>query len=137
MNQQPIVDLLKMLGFAQVGGVLEYAALQSVPGQLPAAFVVPQGESAEPNRLATGGTDQRVLWGFAVVLVLPAAARRADAISEMVEERSRAVKEAIVGWTHPDASGPCVFTDAQLAGAGSNAVSWAVRFRAPYHLRKV
>jgi hypothetical protein len=137
MRQQPIIDALDKLGFVQRGGVLEYAALQSVPGNLPAAFVVPQVESAGPNRLGTGATDQRVLWSFAVVVILAAGARRPEAVSEQLEDLTAKVKATLAGWKHPDASGPTEFTDGQLVGAGAGAVSWAVRFRCPYHLRKV
>ena len=136
MKQQPIIDELRALGFRQTGGVLEYAALQGVPGALPAAYVVPQGETAGPNRLGAGATDQRVEWGFAVVVILEANARRPEAVNEQLEERTDAVKRRLTGWQHPDASGPTTFTDGQLVGAGANAVSWAVRFRCPYHLRK-
>lgn len=137
MKQQPIVDRLKEIpGFVQVGGVLEYAALDRLPGALPAAFVVPQGEVAGDNRLATG-VDQRVLWSFAVVVILSAAARRPEEISDKLEELTTAIKLAITGWKHPDGSGPITFAGAELVGAGANALSWAVRFRSPYHIRKV
>lgn len=134
MRLQPIIEQLGDRGFKTLGGVLEYAALKSAPGRLPAAFAIPETESAAPSRMA-GVVDQRVEAGFVVVLMIQPgrdAARSADELAE----RDVAVKDALVGWRHPDAQSATEYAGGRMIDVDPSAIVWAAQFRTSYHLRK-
>lgn len=137
MRLQPFVDRLTGLGLLTLGGALEYAGLKQVPALLPAGYVVPQAERAGGNDRASGAVDQRVTAELAVMLLIAGAARRDAAVSEQLEQLTAGVKARLLGWRHPDASGPTLYSGGGLVGLDANALVWAVRFTAPYHLRKV
>lgn len=132
----PTVERLKSAGFAHVEGVLEFAALTAPPRLSPALFVVPERETAQPNRLGSGGHDQKISETFAVVLVVRTE-RNADAVSEALQEHSSQIEQALIGWSHPGASGPCEYTGARLMSAEPHHVAWAMSFSVSRHFRKV
>ena len=129
----PIVARLKAHGFASVEGVLEFAGLVEAPRFSPALFIVPERESAQPNRMS-GVVDQKVTEIFAVVLVV-ATARAAKAASEALQEHSSAIEQALVGWTHPAASGPCEMVGSRLLSTEGQRVAWAISFSTSRHIR--
>lgn len=131
----PTVTQLKGAGFRNVDGVLEYAGLRDAPRALPALYVVPQAESASPNR-TNGIVDQRVVAAFMVVLVLSGTVRATDKASEELKLHADAIADALVGWKHPEASGPTEYAGGSLLLAEGNVVAWGLRFTAPYHIRK-
>lgn len=135
MRVQPIINRLDALGFKTLGGAMEYADLKQVPGRLPAAFVVPQNKSAAPSA-RMGVVDQKVTALFAVVLVLPSTREGNRLVSTLLEDFERAVVDALVGWTHPDASLPTEFADAAVLSVDGTSFTWAIRFRTSYHIRK-
>jgi hypothetical protein len=131
----PIVERLKAAGLRNVEGVLELIDVQDMPRALPAFFVVPSRESASENRMS-GVIDQLVECGFSVMVVVDGSRRNRDGISEEIKTQTDAVKAALVGWTHPDASRACELSGGQLASAGARACTWDCRFRTRYHFRK-
>lgn len=138
MNLTPIVERLRGTGvFRAVDGVLALADIEAHLGQLPAAFVVPESEAAEPNRLAAGAHDQRCEEIFTIVLVVGAAAARTARPAEDLQRGRDATLAALVGWSHPDASGPTDYAGARLLAAGGGRVLYGVRVRMPWRLRKV
>lgn len=131
----PIIEQLRGAGCAQVEGVLELSGQETEPRRLPAYFVVPTDESAQPN--ANSGTrDQAVDVGFQIFIVVDGARRNKAGISEELREQTRRVKDALVGWTHPQASRPCDYAGGRLVSASGSTVVWAVRLRTRYHERK-
>jgi hypothetical protein len=139
MRMEPILAQIDDLPFVTKGGALEYAALKSLPGRLPAIYAVPQLKSASPIDRATRLIDQKVQAMFALVLILPPSQRigAAERISDQLDTLERDVIDRIVGWTHPDASSPCEFADATSLSTDGTAFVWAMRFRCSYHIRKV
>lgn len=130
----PIVARLKDAGFASVEGVLEFVALAEAPRLSPALFVVPERDSAAPNRMA-GVHDQRVTETFSIVLVL-AGARLAGRVSDELKQHADTIVERLAGWRHPDAGGPCEYVGGRLVSTAGLRVAWAISFNSPRHIRK-
>ncbi len=131
----PITDRLKAAGFKHAEGILELATQTEPPRISPALFVMPEREAGQPNRLGTGVMDQKVVETFAVAIVVEGA-RLQGKVGEDLAEHTRAVEDALIGWTHPDASGPCEFAGSRLVGVDRGKVTWAVFFTASRHIRK-
>lgn len=132
----PIVDRLKEAGFSHVEGLLEFAALSTPPRLSPALFLVPEREAAQPNRLGAGGHDQKINETFSVVLVVRTE-RKADAISDALQQHAAQIEAALIGWKHPDATAPCEYASARLMSAEAHHVAWAMSFSVSRHFRKV
>lgn len=131
----PIVERLRAAGCRHAEGVLEMAALDASPRQLPFHHVVPTGEGARPNANA-GARDQAVDAGFSVMVTVDGQRRHRDGVSEELRDAINRVVDAITGWTHPEASRACDFAGGRLASASGSTVTWEVRFTTRYHLRK-
>src|SRR5205085_11154621 len=102
MRLTPIADRLKGQGFKRVQGVLELISLKGPP-HLPAYYVVPDNEVAEPNKLV-GGHSQRTEYRFGVVIMMEGAAANQDRTSDQLHEEELKVINALLGWIHPDAA---------------------------------
>jgi hypothetical protein len=136
----PIVARLEGLKlFTSVGSSLEYAGLKNLPGRLPVAFAVSDSEQAAPNKMGTQIVDQKVTEIFAIVLIVSGNVRamsgKGMAVSSELDELKRAVKEAFVGWKHPDSNAPVELVDGRLLSVDGTALTYALRFRATYHIR--
>lgn len=136
MRLVPIAERLRNEGLKRVQGVLELVSLKAPP-QLPAYFVVPDSESAAPNRMDGGAISQKTEVRFGVVIMLAAASANQDRLSDELQLREDEVIRAIVGWTHPDADMACDYVGAGLLNASANTLSWIVRFRTGRLIRKV
>lgn len=134
--RQPIVEALAGLGFRRVEGLAELSRVDDRLSYAPAAFVCPESESAEPNRLATGAHDQRVTarWMVVIVVQIGIGAHTAD---DELEALAGAVKGALAGWTHPDASGPTGYLGGRLIRAPKGYLAWRCDFSTPARLRKL
>lgn len=135
MRLQPIINRLQGQGFVTIGGALEYADLKSLPGKLPAAFVVPQNKSAAASA-RMGVTDQKVSALFAVVIIVPAKRAGSTLVATDLEEFEAKVINQLVGWVHPDSQQPTEMADAAALSVDGTAFTWAIRFRTSYHIRK-
>ncbi|AOW22724.1 hypothetical protein AVM11_03480 [Sphingomonas melonis TY] len=135
LSLTPIVERLRAAGFRQVEGVLELAGKPDEPRVVPALFVVPTGERAGASTNDVG-RNQPVDVGFSVFVAVDGARRNAAGISEELTVQVRAVKDAVVGWTHPDAARACAYSGGRLASAAGSRVSWEVRFTTRYHERR-
>ena len=132
----PIVEQLRGAGYRNVAGLLEFAGQKDAPRNLPALFVVPLSDSARPNALATGGHDQKLSAGFAVMMVLDAARRNRDEIAEDLQRECTTIVTALAGWVHPGGSGPIDYDGGRLASADAGTIVWQLRFTSPYRFRK-
>jgi len=79
--------------------------------------------------------DQKVSEVFSVIVVLDAS-RRADAVSDALEEEADRVIRALIGWKHPQASGGCELVGGRLLSMDGQRVAWAISFSASRHIRK-
>jgi hypothetical protein len=138
MKLAPIVDQLKTGGLANVSGALEFAGLKGAPSG-ESFWVVPEDEDAAANGLvgSVGASDQLVTERFNVVIVMPAAARNSNIVSDRLEDLKLKVIGRVAGWTHPDGSRACEFAGGKLLYADGTALAWAVRFRTAWRLRKI
>lgn len=132
LTLSPIVAVLRT-GFKSVDGVLEAPAQSDLPRALPALFVVPAADSAAPNTLS-GARDQRVTFDFSVLVTVAARIGQGQVSDEMKAAEDRII-EVLVGWTHPDASGPVDYVGGRLANVSAGSVTWEVRLRCAYRLR--
>ncbi|WP_336973421.1 phage tail terminator protein [Sphingobium aromaticiconvertens] len=130
----PTVARLKAAGFLSVDGLLEMVGLSDAPRADPALFVVPERSSAQPNKMS-GVIDQKVSETFSVVVIVKGA-RRGETVSDLLKVHCDAVVDALVGWTHPEASRACEYAGERLVSMDGPQVAWAVSFNASRHIRK-
>lgn len=133
---QPIVERLKAADCKHVEGLIEFAGLKGAPAFSPAHFVIPARDVAPRDSEMTGVHDQRVIAQFRVVIVMKLAARVEGGPSKQLEVEERRVIDALVGWSHPDGSGPVNYAGGSLLSADGWGVAWAVDFRTAWRLRK-
>lgn len=131
----PFVERLKAAGFKHVEGELALAKVDGPPAADQALFVVSEGETAEPNRMS-GVIDQAITERIAVVAVVRAGARHKEGTSDAVRDAVNRVVDALIGWTHPEASAPLTYTGRETLSVGGALVSTAVRFTTRSHLRR-
>lgn len=134
MKLNPIIERLKSAGLKRVEGALEMAALAGAPTQLPAHFVVPIAEEANPNRMV-GVHDQAATRQFGVVTMIRAGASTATASDELAELEAKVI-DAIAGWTPPGASRACDYSSGRMLTVTGGAVAWMSTFRTGRHIRK-
>lgn len=134
---QPIIDQLQPLQLAkQIDGAVEFASLRNPPGRLPAWFVVPTRETASQNE-RTSTVHQRVDVRFQVVVVITAQARNQDKVREDLKSHVDAIKGALLGWKHPEATSECFYDGGALLAADGQVIAWAVQFRTSRTERKI
>ncbi len=136
IRSAPIAAQLRSNGCHRVDSLVEYAALTVAPAHLPHFYVVPESENASPSQMV-GVIDQRVKARIGVVILVHAQARSGDAPGEALEQEIDVVRRALLGWTHPEASGPMAYEGGSLLSVDGRAIAWRVSFSCSYHLRKV
>lgn len=134
MKLGPVIERLKAGGLKRVEGALELAALNSAPNQLPAHFVVPIAEEANPNKMA-GVHDQAATRQFGVVTMVRAAASTAATSDELADLEAKVI-DALAGWTPPGASRACDYSSGRMLSVSGGAVAWISTFRTGRHIRK-
>jgi hypothetical protein len=135
VRQAPIIRQMKATGLVRVYGALELAGLKTAPAVLPAYFVVPEGWTAEANRMS-GVHHQPVSEGFGVVIMLNGAALREEQIDESLHVEQARVIEALAGWTHPEASRACDASGGRLLSVSGHTLNWMVSFKTGRTIRK-
>lgn len=135
LAQQPIIEQLRRAGARSVEGVVEFAGQVEPPSAMPAWFVIPTRERADPNPYA-GAHAQRVNVEFGIVIVLPGATRRAAATSDQLRDAELLTLAALAGWTHPEASAPTDYAGGELLSTKDGLVMWLMRFSTRYQERK-
>lgn len=139
MNLAPILKLVEASNaFKVVGDALELAELQTKPTlALPAAFVIPDSESAQSTQLGTYVFDQLVTTLFAVVVVVGADGARRGVAAAQLESLEEGVIAQLAGETLAGTDRPLEYADARLIGLGGGRVSRLLRFRAVRRIRRV
>ena len=136
MAQRPIADRLSGHGgFKSVRGVLEWAGLTEAPRAVPALFIVPQGDSARPNRMS-GVIDQKVDETFGVVVVVEGQNRAGEGVDDSLKREVDQVIDVLVGWTHPEAGSPTEYGGGRLLSTDGYRVAWLLNFKTSSHIRK-
>lgn len=132
----PIVAQLKAAGYGHVEGLFEFAQLKSPPRSLPALFVIPNRTEArgEPR---IGAYDQKLSFGFSVVIVMAVQARDPGRASEQLKDEVRRVNHALFGWQHPEAASGCFIGGGILLDLDAGALSWRQDFNTTYRERKI
>lgn len=138
MRILPIIEQLQQLQGVKpkaIGGALEFAALRNMPHALPALYVLPDDEEAQPSARA-GVIDQLVNTSFVIVLILSAARADAKIVSDDLEAWEQALKHRLVGWVHPDMARETQYANARTLSVDGTSITRGLRFRSSYHLRK-
>jgi hypothetical protein len=125
------------LGLKTVDGVEALAELAATPVHaLPAAYVVQAAEDFIPEQEGSGLLVVRSEFDFDVAVIVGAAAARGKAKGELAQLVGLVIQQ-LLGWT-PDGIEyrPIRPISARLLGIEGGRVSWVVRFRTSYRLRK-
>lgn len=133
-----VIERLKseVRGLRLVAGAADLAALREAPPlALPAAYVVPLAERAEPDALL-GVVEQRLQLTFGVLLAVRSLR---DARGEAAQNELRGLRDAVLaalmGWTaRPDAD-PCEYAGGRLLQLNDTVLWWGDDYRAAYFLR--
>lgn len=137
MKLATIIMLLEATGaFKRVGDVLQLAALETEPTlALPAAFVVPESESAQPNDMGSNVFEQLITSQFAVAIVVAADGARQGVARSAIEELEDSVLAALAGTRVQGLDRPIVYAGARLLSIGAGRVSRLLSFRAVRRFR--
>jgi len=108
-----------------VEGAAELAALKALPPRMPAAYVIPLAEAAQPNTRA-GVHHQRIEAAIGVVLFVKG--ERADpkggAQVVALEDVRDQVGAALLGWPPFEGASGLDFVAGDLLGFGDQVVRW-------------
>jgi hypothetical protein len=132
----PIIAELKAAGYGQVEGLFEFAQLKSPPRNLPALYVIPNRTDAQ-GAPRLGAYDQKLTFGFSVVIVMALPARSTAGVSEQLRDELRRVNDALFGWQHPEAASGCYLAAGLLLDLDAATLSWRQDFTTTYRERKV
>ena len=139
MKLATIIMLLEAGGaFKRVGDVLDLAALETEPTiALPAAFVVPESEAAQPNDMGSNVFEQLITSQFGVAIVVGADGARRGTARESIEELEAEVLAALAGARVEGLDRPIVYAGARLISIGPGRVSRLLSFRAVRRFRVI
>lgn len=136
ISQKPIVARLDQAGLRNVSGLLEWAGMSDAPRACPVFFVVPESDSAAPNRMGTRVLDQKLTENFGVIVVVEGKVRGGDTVDDALKREVDRVTDALLMWTHPEAGSPTEYAGGRLLSTDGYRVAWLVRFTTSRHLRK-
>ena len=138
MNLAPVLTLVDATGlFKRVGDALELVELQATPTlAMPAAFVIPDSESAATTQLGTFIFDQLVTSLFAVVVIVGADGARRGVAQAALHELEEGVIGCLAGASLAGLDRPLEYVDARLVGLGGGRVSRLLRFRSVRRIRR-
>lgn len=116
--------------FRLVEGAAEYRAVKGAPQAhlMPAAWVVPMRETAEPSPSANAHR-QRVTVGFGVVVAVgDRAAGKGPAVVDPLDGPKWALHEALAGWTPPGGRSPLHYLGGEVHDVTSAALWWLAKY---------
>jgi hypothetical protein len=139
MKLGTIIQLLEAGGaFKRVGDVLQLAGLDTEPTiAMPAAFVVPESESAQPNDLGSNIFEQLITSQFGVAIVVSADGAKRGVARESLEDLEAEVLTALAGTKVEGLDRPLVYAGARLISIGAGRVSRLLSFRAVWRFRVI
>lgn len=121
--------------FAIVEGATEFAAIDTVPTAMPAAYVLTLREASAENSRATGRALQRLEADIAVVIItsnlsdVPGSAVSAD-----IEDLKEWVRGRLVGFEAPSSADPIEHVSGELLKTKNGTVWWEDVFGAASYL---
>ncbi len=140
---QDVIDRLKAEVTAlhgRVEGAAELAALLhrgQGPQRMPAAFVLPLGEDADPNGHANIHS-QRITEAVGVIVVeRHAGDATGGEVLDRIAPLLTAVRAALAGWTPASAETVVDYVRSRLVGLKAGAVFIQQSYATAYYLRKV
>lgn len=127
MNTQPWIDRIKLQcpQFRFVGGAIDLNEHTLKAAALPAAFVVPLSESADPGSML-GRHQQRVTQQWAVLTVFTSIRHTTRDDTDQLSALRLSLRNALTGWApNTDTDEPVDFETGQLLdAASSSAMVW-------------
>ena len=137
LDLDPFIDRIRATGhFKTVEGVLAVADIRKEHLlALPAAFVLPESESATTNQIGTGAFEQIVTTMVGVVIVVGADGARKGTGGSTLHRAENCVGPALVAARIDGLARPVEYADARLFGVSPGRVSRLLRFRAVRRLR--
>lgn len=119
----------------QVGGAADLAVAAVQLRAMPAAFVAPLAERADPNEMVNA-LSQRVEQTIAVVL---AVTNKADATGRAaageLETLRASVRTALLNWLPPGAERPVEYVGGRLSAFDEQVLFWQDEYLTDFHLR--
>lgn len=112
--------------FSFIGTVADFAALDNVPRTVPAAYVIPQTERAEPADVIGANAQTHTAIFSVLFLVRHAGDGSGAKVMLSLDTLRRATHDAIVGWVPPDCFDVVQFVSGALDGEliGGGVVAW-------------
>lgn len=132
----PIIEQLQAGGCDHAEAVMEYAGIKDTPRRDVSHFVLPDRDSAGANRLDRG-VDQQITLTFQVLIAVRTSARKRGQTVEELKPHSDRVDDALLGWYHPEASGPAEYAGGALVLATQGLTVWQSRYTLTYRKRRV
>lgn len=114
--------------FAAVEDAASFAAIAGKPAKSPTAYVIPIGDQAQPNRVATL-VSQELTERFGVVIATSnRRERHSGAAARDVDSLARSTRAALLGWT-PDADhDPVEYASGRMLSVDQGFVWWLSEF---------
>lgn len=119
-----------------VGGAVQFEAAKDGLTALPAAFVLPSGESAEESPWLDTLVQQRVGTEFVVVIAVRnlADAQGAAALDVLSPVRAE-VRNALLNWKPADADDGCGYRNGRLVAFANGVLWWQDIYATAYTIR--
>lgn len=138
MNLDPVITRLRAASVPEVRGMGSLAAIrQNPPQMLPATFVAPDREAAQPARDLAGIHDQVVTCDFIVAVMIGTDGVDPDGADQELKAVAGLVEDVVTGWVHPDAEGASTdYLGASLLSLENARVTWVMRFRTYRRIRR-
>lgn len=140
MNLTPIIDRIRdeVPALKLVGGAAQFERALGGLTALPAAFILPAAEAAEPSPFMDQLVQQQVGAEFSVLV---AARNLADdegaAAVEALEPVRVAIRAALLGWPPTDEHDSCEFRAGELVAFDNGVLWWQDRYSTAFLIRSV
>jgi len=139
VNLAPIAERLKdqVPALRAVDGAAELAGAMERLRNPPEAFVLLLAEDAGENLFGDLAVVQMVTARFGVVqIVRNLAGAGGGAAAEELRQIRLAVRDALVGWQHPDGERTTTFRRGRLVSFNDQLLSWQDEFETEFQIRK-
>lgn len=115
-------------GFAVIGTAADFEAVANLPRSVPAAYVLPLAEQADPSELI-GRSAQKHLCSLGVLLIVRHAGDASGgAAASRLQTLREAVQAALVGWQPAADCGSIGFASGELVDFRDGATVWQDTF---------
>lgn len=124
-----VIDHLKShVPALKLVGTLSEIDTETVPAQVPAAFVLPIRDAATPARIAAGAHRQELTEICGVLLCVSRPSGPARAVLDL-EDLKELVRQALIGWQPSGSSGgdgttACDYVSGALVDAKPGGIVW-------------